>query len=202
MEYRAVNNRCALILDSMNLPISHQEALEILAKKKFKILEIDLIRLARQCIQTSIYRRGAKLSEAPAVVDCSSFMKWLYAQCGIWLPRRSIQQREYGETIPLHEIIRNDLIFVSGHINYYYDNPANGIGHVGIFTGEGTVIHAANKRLGVIETSLQNFTDEEKFRGVCRYIPRKLSTLIMETPLDLNVETADDIKWIILQSLP
>src|SRR3989338_8780587 len=103
MEYRAVGNRCAVILNSLRLPHSREETLAILNHKGFTVVEVDIIALARQCIGTSRYRRGARPSEAPAVVDCSSFIKWLYAQRGIWLPRRSIQQRELGEAVNLDE---------------------------------------------------------------------------------------------------
>ncbi len=202
MEYRAVKNRCAVNLNSLHLPMSHQEAMEILIKQGFKLINVDLIELARKCIKTSRYRRGATPSEAPSIVDCSSLVKWLYAQCGIWLPRRSIQQREYGQIVALDEIKKNDVIFVSGKINYYDHNPADGVGHVGIATREKTVIHAANQKSGIVETALGDFTNVENFRGVRRYIPNNSRMITLETPAYREVETVDDIRWIILQSLP
>lgn len=118
MQYRAVKNRCAVNLRSLKIPVSEAEALEILQGKEFKVLEVNLITLARQCIKTSIYRRGAKSSEAPIVVDCSSFIKWLYGQRGIWLPRRSIQQKGLGVPVNVDEISAGDVIFVSGLMDY------------------------------------------------------------------------------------
>ena len=202
MEYRAVGNRCAVILDSLHLPISREETLITLSHKGFTLIEVDIITLARQCIGTSQYRRGAKPSEAPAIVDCSSFMKWLYAMRGIWLPRRSIQQRELGEAINLDELVAGDVVFVSGWIDYYHDDPANGVGHVGIATGDGTAIHAADRKANVVETPLDKFVGKTKFRGARRYIPKDVEILTFETPLNREVEIADDIRWIILQSLP
>ena len=163
---------------------------------------IDIISMARQCIGSSQYRRGARPSEAPALVDCSSFTKWLYAQRGIWLPRRSIQQSQTGETINLDELADGDLIFTSGPISYYYDDPADGVGHVGIATGDGSVIHAANTRVNVIESPLKKFVDPNNLRKVKRLVPKNLNVLTLETPLHREVETSDDIRWIILQSLP
>jgi len=136
------------------------------------------------------------------VVDCSSLIKWLYAQRGIWLPRRSIQQRELGEKIKLENLIAGDIIFVSGFIDYYDTDPTNGVGHVGIYSGEKTVIHAANKKAGVIESSFEDFIANNKFRGARRYIPKNTKVLTLETPNNLDVEFEDDFKWIILQSLP
>ena len=202
MEYRAVGSRCAVILDSLHLPISREEALAILNHKGFVLVEVDIIALARQCIGTSQYRRGARPSEAPAVVDCSSFIKWLYAQRGIWLPRRSIQQRELGEVVNLDELVAGDAVFISGRIDYYHDDPANGVGHVGIATGYGTVVHAADRKVNVVESPLDKFVGETKFRGARRYISQNVEVLTFETPLNREVEVADDIKWIILQQLP
>lgn len=202
MEYRAVGNRCAVILDSLYLPISHEETLVVLSHKGFTLVEVNIIALARQCIGASQYRRGAKPSEAPAIVDCSSFMKWLYAMRGIWLPRRSIQQRELGEAVNLDELVAGDVVFVSGWIDYYHDDPANGVGHVGIATGDGTVVHAVDRKANVVETSLDKFVGKTKFRGARRYIPKGVEVLTLETPLNREVEIADDIRWIILQSLP
>lgn len=201
MEYRAVGNRCAVILGSLHLPISRQQTLAILNHKGFVLVEVDIITLARQCIGTSLYRRGAHFSEAPAVVDCSSFIKWLYAQRGVWLPRRSIQQRELGDPVDLDELVSGDIIFVSGRIDYYHDDPANGVGHVGIVTGDETVIHAANKKANVVETSLDKFVGKTKFRGARRYIPIDMEVLTFKTPTEREVEIADDFRWIVLQSL-
>ena len=201
MQYRSVEKRCAVCLDSLRLPISNQEALEILRRKSFEVIEVDIISLARWCVVKSQYRRGARFCEAPAIVDCSSFIKWLYGQRGIWLPRRSIQQREIGEKASLDCLVAGDVIFVSGAIDYYHENPADGVGHVGIFTGEGTVVHAADKKANVVETSLDRFIGKTKFRGARRYIPRDVEIVTLKIPPSRDVEISDDIRWIVLQSL-
>lgn len=201
MDYRSVKNRCAIIPTALCVSIAFEEVLTLLMQKGFRMIEVDIIKLARECIGTSTYRRGARFSEAPAVVDCSSFTKWLYANRGIWLPRRSIQQRELGQTVSLEELAAGDLVFVSGFINYYYDNPSDGVGHVGIATGDGTVIHAADSRGNVVESSIQTFIGTTKFRGAKRYIPCDVDVITLETPSNRDVETMDDIKWILLQSL-
>lgn len=201
MEYRATGNRCAIVLSSLNLPISNYETLKILEKKGFEKIEVDIIELARQCIGKSEYQRGVKISEAPAVLDCSSFMKYLYAQLGIWIPRRSIQQRELGEVIKLEKVQAGDLIFVSGYIDYYINNPLDGVGHVGIVTNTNTVIHAANKKNGIIESSINNFIGENKFRGARRYIPNGINVTTLIIPSNRDVEFSDDLRWIVLQNL-
>lgn len=201
MEHRAVGKRCAVVFDHLWLPISNTTALTILVRMGFRVIDVDCIALARQCMGTSLYRRGARLLEAPAVVDCSSFVKWLYAQRGIWLPRRSIQQRAFGEVVHSKQCIAGDLIFVSGCIDYYDDDPTDGVGHVGMATGDGTVIHAANSTANVVETQLEAFMSGGKFRGMRRYVPQGVEVVTLETPTEREVEVADDIRWVVLQSL-
>jgi cell wall-associated NlpC family hydrolase len=202
MEYRAVGNRCAVIFGSLQLPTSREETLTLLRSKGFVLVDVDVVALARQCIATSRYRRGARLIEAPAVVDCSSFIKWIYGQRGIWLPRRSIQQRDIGEVINLNELVAGDVVFVSGWIDYYHNDPADGVGHVGIATGNGTIVHAKDRSENVVETSLEEFLEKDGYRGARRYLPKGIEVLTFETPTDRDVEIAADIRWIILQSLP
>ena len=72
----------------------------------------------------------------------------------MWLSRRTIQQIDLGIAVNPTDVMAGDLVFVTGRINYYQDDPAQGVGHVGIATGEGTVVHAANKREGIIESTL------------------------------------------------
>ena len=185
---------------SLNIPLTQNEALALLATKGFQQVKVDVVALAKACIGLSKYRRGARLCEAPDVVDCSSLIKWLYGQRGIWLPRRSIQQREYGEPV-LEKIIAGDVLFVSGFIDYYLNDPDDGVGHVGIATGEGTIIHAANERLGVVESPIEGFIDNTEARGVRRYLPLNKEIITLEVPPHREIEFEDDIRWIILQSI-
>ncbi|HYF04739.1 MAG TPA: NlpC/P60 family protein [Patescibacteria group bacterium] len=185
MEHRAVGNRCAVNLEELGLPFSQIVALDILTDLGFKILEIDLVALARERIGISTYQRGIAAHEAPQIVDCSSFIKWLYAERGIWLPRRSIQQRELGEIVNLDQILPGDVIFTSGAQNYFHNDPADGVGHVGLATGQDTVIHAASRELGVVESELGSFVGNS-FRGARRYISKDLKVLTLESPPQQN----------------
>ena len=200
--FRASGCRCAVDLSELRLPISNLEALTLLASIGFHVVEVDLVQIARSRIGASRYRRGSRLADAPDVFDCSSFIKWLYAQRGVWLPRRTIQQIELGAPVPLSEVAAGDVIFTTGSVNYYHDDPALGVGHVGIATGEGTVVHAANKRAGVIETDISKFTAaDSKVRGIRRYILDSARVVTLEIPPAREVELSDDIRWIVLQYL-
>jgi len=193
-----------VVPDSLRLPISNEEALRILFREGFELLDeddVNVVEAVRDRVGLSRYRRGAKPSEAPAVFDCSSLVKWAYGQRGIWLPRRSIQQRELGEEVAFDDIVAGDVVFVSGWIDYYRDDPQDGVGHVGIYTDEGNIIHAANSKVGVVASPLDSFLKGSKLRGIRRYIPQDVEVLTFLTPPEREVEIADDIRWIVLQSL-
>jgi uncharacterized protein YgiM (DUF1202 family) len=78
--------------------------------------------------------------------DCSGFTQYVFAQCGYTLYYRTQQYRN-GTSISYGNLQIGDLVF--------FDTYQNGtIGHVGIYCGDGTFIHAANPRSGVCITSM------------------------------------------------
>ena len=201
MHFMAAGNRCAVSLEALRLEISSDEAINLLTKKGFKLIEVDIIGISRSLIGTAEYRRGARPSEAPQVIDCSGLIKWVYSQKGVWLPRRSIQQREFGTMVEPSNITAGDVVFASGRIDYYDFDPYNGVGHVGLATGDGTVVHAANRKVGIIESPIEEFLGNDHFRGVCRIIPSDETICTFISPPNRVVEYSDDFRWIILQNL-
>ncbi|MFE5488144.1 NlpC/P60 family protein [Streptomyces sp. NPDC056527] len=67
----------------------------------------------------------------PRAFDCSGLMVWSYRQAGISLPRTSSAQRYAGRRVPLSQAQPGDLVT--------YRSDAS---HVGIYAGNGQVIHA------------------------------------------------------------
>ncbi|MEU9352845.1 NlpC/P60 family protein [Streptomyces griseoloalbus] len=70
-------------------------------------------------------------ANGPAGFDCSGLTQWSYAQAGVALPRTSQAQRYAGRQVPLSEARPGDLVV--------YRSDA---GHVGMYAGNGQVIHA------------------------------------------------------------
>lgn len=207
--YRAVGDRCAVDLGRLLIAGLHTDTEKRAALESVgcTIVSMDPIALARSRIGRSMYRRGARMHEAPAIVDCSSFTKWLFGQAGIWIPRRSIQQRDWvgngGHAVNDRDDVRpGDLVFVIGWRDYYDVDPSQGVGHVGIVTGDYTVVHAANSDVGVTESPLEGFLYLNNFRGARRMIPTDRTVLTVKTPLEREVETEDDLRWMILQRMP
>ncbi|QYN16903.1 C40 family peptidase [Amycolatopsis sp. DSM 110486] len=67
----------------------------------------------------------------PSTFDCSGLMQWAYRQAGITLPRSSREQSTFGTPIPRSQLQPGDLVF--------YYTP---VSHVGMYIGEGKMVHA------------------------------------------------------------
>lgn len=70
-------------------------------------------------------------------IDCSGYTQMVFSFVGIQLPRDASQQVEIGKDIDLQDVQAGDLAFFS--------NPAGKVIHVGILTGQGTILHAHGK---------------------------------------------------------
>jgi len=57
------------------------------------------------------------------------------------------------------------------------------------------------KKINIVESPIGKFISGSKLRGIRRYIPKNVEILTLGIPPEREVETADDIKWIVLQAL-
>lgn len=202
--YHAVPGRCAVHINDLRLPVPDGIALEVLLRLGFMVIDTDIIEIGRSCVGTCTVRRGARPSEAPYVFDCSSFTQWCYGQLGIEIPRRSIQQRDFGRRLDLvSEIRKGDLIFStgSGH-NYFDDDPGDAVGHVAIATGDGTILHTTRTAPKTVrESAIGPMTRARYYRGACRIIEDRGPLTVIAVPPSRDVQRSDDLRWIILQNL-
>lgn len=81
----------------------------------------------------------------PNAYDCSGLMLTAYKSVGIQLPRTSQAQFSAGHAVSLNALQPGDLVF-------FY----SGISHVGMYVGNGTIVHAANPRSGVTYAKLSS----------------------------------------------
>lgn len=200
--FRAVHGRIAV---DFTRPLVGNVETEIaktrLAKLGFKEEHPSPVKSARLCIGLSTYRRGARTEEAPDVFDCSSFTKWLYGQMGIWLPRRAVDQRDFGETVVWEDVHGGDLIFTPGARGRYVTDPQDDVGHVGVVTNVETVIHAANGKVGVVEDPLEEFWEDPNMqRGIRRYLTTGHEICTYSVPDGMEIEHERDVWWKILQT--
>jgi cell wall-associated NlpC family hydrolase len=69
----------------------------------------------------------------PDAFDCSGLMQAAYRSAGISLPRTTYAQIDAGRRVSRSELLPGDLVF-------FY----SGISHVGLYIGDGRMIHAPN----------------------------------------------------------
>ena len=67
---------------------------------------------------------------SPSGFDCSGFVMYVYAHFGVSLPHSSYAQYGYGSPVSMSQLQPGDLVFFDG------------LGHVGIYVGGGSFIHA------------------------------------------------------------
>lgn len=96
-------------------------------------------RLAMQFLGVR-YRWGG--NDPRTGLDCSAFVKMIYEQMGIRLPRRARDQAKVGLPITRYEDLRpGDRL--------YFATKGREIDHTGIYIGDGYFIHSARSRGGV-----------------------------------------------------
>jgi cell wall-associated NlpC family hydrolase len=85
-------------------------------------------------------------------VDCSGLIQQVYKKLGIALPRTTYEQAKYGKVISTGALLPGDLVFYNTG-----GRDPNGIGslsHVGIYIGNGRIIHAPGRGKNVMISSL------------------------------------------------
>jgi cell wall-associated NlpC family hydrolase len=73
--------------------------------------------------------------ESTAGFDCSGLVQYVFSAAGIALPRTAQDQFNAGPAVPAgHVVVPGDLVF--------FGSGPNGVGHVGIFVGNGVMVDA------------------------------------------------------------
>ncbi|MFE6634028.1 NlpC/P60 family protein [Streptomyces tendae] len=91
----------------------------------------------------------------PNAFDCSGLTQAAYRAAGVSLPRTTYAQIDAGRRVPRSELLPGDLVF-------FY----SGISHVGIYVGNGRMIHAPNPSAPVRVAPV----DEMPFAGATRVV--------------------------------
>ena len=98
----------------------------------------------------------------PNTFDCSGFTQWLYKQVGISIPRVSKDQSKYGKSVSRSNLQPGDLLF--------FNTSGSGVSHVGLYIGNGQMIHAANSKKGVRHDSITSGYYYNKFTNARRVL--------------------------------
>jgi len=93
---------------------------------------------------TALSLRGAPYRDGgidPSGFDCSGFVRYVYEQHGVEMPRQVRDQFRIGKSVDRHRLEPGDLVFFS--------TVAPGASHVGIVIGGDQFVHAPSER-GVV----------------------------------------------------
>lgn len=113
---------------------------------------------ARQSLGTP-YRFGGTDASG---LDCSGLVQRVYSRAGISVPRTS--RRQFARLPPIDEARPGDLLF--------FDTAGGGdASHVGIYLGDGEMIHAPGRGRRVSVTSLSLDYWQERFLGAAAPAP-------------------------------
>ena len=97
----------------------------------------------------------------PNTFDCSGLVYWSYKQQGITLPRTSKEQSKYGKAVSFSNLQEGDLLFFS-------TNGTGQVSHVGIYVGNGKMVHAANSNKGVRYDNITSGYYKKTFKNARR----------------------------------
>jgi cell wall-associated NlpC family hydrolase len=101
---------------------------------------------AQQAVDTAKFQVGKPYeygAAGPDSYDCSGLTQDAYASAGISLPHSSRRQSERGTPVDRTDLIPGDLVF--------FHSP---VSHVGIYIGDGQMVHAGTEETGVEITSV------------------------------------------------
>ena len=104
--------------------------------------------------------RYVAAAAGPDSFDCSGLTMAAWRQAGVSLPHYSYSQYSGTRRIPLSEAQPGDLVFYFG----------GGVHHVGMYIGNGKMVHAANPSSGVLVTDVLGPWYENYFSGVGRVV--------------------------------
>ncbi|EKN68913.1 LysM peptidoglycan-binding domain-containing protein [Schinkia azotoformans] len=97
----------------------------------------DIINSGKKYIGAG-YLYGASTTRAD-VFDCSSFIKRVYEEHGIYLPRTSQEQANAGTSVPFSQARVGDIVS--------YDTNFDGtIDHAGLFVDPNTILHSSSSK--------------------------------------------------------
>ncbi|MFE4579948.1 C40 family peptidase [Streptomyces chartreusis] len=100
---------------------------------------------AFQAAQSQLGKPYVYGATGTASYDCSGLTSWAYGQAGVSIPRTSQAQASYGTHLSMSELKVGDLVIFYGDLH-----------HVGLYAGNGQVIHAPRSGTVVRYESINN----------------------------------------------
>ncbi|MGQ7867435.1 NlpC/P60 family protein [Bacillus sp. FSL W8-1143] len=101
--------------------------------------------------------------------DCSGFAYSMYKACGYLLPRDASDQAVQGTPVASSHLEQGDLLFFAN------DNGKGAVRHVGIYAGDGMMLHSPKTGREIELLSLAGTSYEKEWAGARRYLPSERS---------------------------
>ena len=120
--------------------------------------EKDVVAYAKNYLGVKYVYGGS----SPKGFDCSGFTVYVFKHFGISLSRTATGQYKYGSSVSKSNLQTGDLVFFKG--------SGKAIGHVGIYVGGGSFIHASSPGDVVKITSLSDSYYVRNYVGARRIL--------------------------------
>ena len=91
----------------------------------------DVVRTAKRYLGVRYVLGGT----TPRAFDCSGFVRWIFAQHGVRMPRTAKEQAAVGDAPVPGDLQPGDLLFFFG---------GRGAQHIAVYVGGDTIIHASS----------------------------------------------------------
>jgi cell wall-associated NlpC family hydrolase len=127
-------------------------------------LRDSLVALARAQVGTKYVHGGETPTRG---FDCSGLVRYIVAALHIAVPRTAAKQSFAGVPVP-----RDTAQLLPGDLITFGRGSKGAVSHIGIYVGNGRIIHASAKAHEVIETNLMNpkVAGIKKWRGARRVL--------------------------------
>lgn len=96
--------------------------------------------------------------------DCSGFTSSIYRAHGITIPRDADAQAETGKDVDTDDLQQGDLLF------FAQPGGSGFVHHVGMYIGDGKMIHAPNASTTVSIVDWQDWDSDDEFAGAKRIL--------------------------------
>ena len=116
----------------------------------------DIMAYAKQFVGTPYVWGGNSLSGG---IDCSGLVQQVYKKFGITVPRVTYDQIGEGKAVRMNELQAGDMVF------FDTDPGRGGPDHVGLYLGNGKMLHAPRPGKGVEITDMTNGYYQKLFMG-------------------------------------
>ena len=93
--------------------------------------------------------------------DCSGFTQWVHRQLGVSIPRTAAEQYRGGTYIDINDMSSwrpGDILCFSN---------GSRVGHVGLYLGDGQMMHALNERYGTYITGVWEYDRWDHGNSLC-----------------------------------